>query len=253
MRLETYSLDLEDLLLFAMLQNVNDGFYIDIGANDPLIDSVTRFFYDRGWHGINIEPLRSKCKLLDESRPRDINLCVGIGSESSEKIFYEIPELDILSSFSEEVARESAEEMIRTNPQVDFSTREIIREIPMRIMTLTEIFKSYCDSQKPIHFCKIDVEGFEREVLIGVENWEDFRPWIFCIEAHEPTLGRPGYTTWESILIDHGYQFMFNFGMNRFYVDSRKNHLSKSLAQIREFLSQFEIYKIELNPLRLTS
>ena len=58
MRLETYSLDLEDLILFAMLRDIREGFYIDIGANDPLIDSVTKFFYDRGWHGINIEPAK---------------------------------------------------------------------------------------------------------------------------------------------------------------------------------------------------
>ena len=252
MRLKAYSLDLEDLILFAMLHEIRDGFYIDVGANDPTIDSVTKFFYDRNWHGINIEPIRSRCKLLEESRSRDINLCVGIGSESGEKIFYEIPDLDILSSFSEEVARESAEEMIRNNPQVDFSNREVVIESIKRIMTLTEIFKSYCDPRQTIHFCKIDVEGFEREVLLGVKDWQTFRPWIYCIEAHEPTLGRPGYSTWESILIAQDYQFMFNFGMNRFYIDSRKNHLSKNLTQIREFLSKFEIYKVELNRLRIT-
>ncbi|MBR1420930.1 MAG: FkbM family methyltransferase [Selenomonadaceae bacterium] len=253
MRLETYSLDFEDLILFAMLHEIRDGFYIDVGANDPSINSVTKIFYDRGWSGINIEPLRSRCKLLEEFRPRDINLCIGIGSESDEKIFYEIPELDILSSFSEEVARENAEEMIRANSQSDFSKREIIRESSRKIMTLTEVFRSYCDPQQPVHFCKIDVEGFEHEVLLGVKNWQKFRPWIFCIESHEPTEEHPEYLIWEKILIDAGYQFMFNFGINRFYVDSRKNHLSKNLVQIREFLSQHEIFRVNFEPLTITS
>ena len=251
MRLDTYTLDFEDLILFAMLHEIRDGFYIDVGANDPSINSVTKIFYARGWSGINIEPLRSKCKSLEEFRPRDINLCVGIGSESGEKIFYEIPELDILSSFSEDIARDNAENMVRNNPQIDFSTREIIRESPRKIMTLTDIAEIYAPSQ--IHFCKIDVEGFENEVLRGVKNWQKFRPWIFCIESHEPTENHPEYLIWEKILIDAGYQFMFNFGINRFYVDSRKNHLSKNLVQIREFLSQHEIFRVNFEPLTITS
>jgi hypothetical protein len=44
----------EDLLLFNALREVSPeaGFYIDVGANDPEKDSVTKFFYDQGWHGV---------------------------------------------------------------------------------------------------------------------------------------------------------------------------------------------------------
>ena len=80
-RFESYAQCLEDLILYCALKDVENGFYIDVGANDPTIDSVTKFFYDRRWHGINIEPLADKCALLAERRPSDINLCVGLGSE----------------------------------------------------------------------------------------------------------------------------------------------------------------------------
>jgi hypothetical protein len=46
----------EDILLWRALHDVEDGFYLDVGAQDPSYDSVTRAFYDRGWRGINIEP-----------------------------------------------------------------------------------------------------------------------------------------------------------------------------------------------------
>ena len=32
------------------------GFYVDVGAADPVNLSVTKWFYDLGWSGLNIEP-----------------------------------------------------------------------------------------------------------------------------------------------------------------------------------------------------
>jgi len=73
-----YSQDFEDWILFCALHDVENGFYVDVGANDPWALSVTKAFYERGWHGINIEPLRDKYDELCLDRPRDINLNLGI-------------------------------------------------------------------------------------------------------------------------------------------------------------------------------
>ena len=35
----------------------SSGFYVDIGAFHPTEDSVTKLFYDRGWRGINVDPV----------------------------------------------------------------------------------------------------------------------------------------------------------------------------------------------------
>jgi hypothetical protein len=57
MRFISYAQNNEDVLLWRALGHVQDGFYIDVGASDPVEHSVTRAFYDAGWRGINIEPL----------------------------------------------------------------------------------------------------------------------------------------------------------------------------------------------------
>ena len=68
----------EDVLLNRVFQGLSDGFYIDVGANDPVVDSVTKLFYDRGWTGINVEPDENCWRRLDSSRPRDRNLNLGL-------------------------------------------------------------------------------------------------------------------------------------------------------------------------------
>lgn len=57
MKLISYAQNHEDIMLWRALKSVQNGFYVDVGANDPVLDSVTKLFYDRGWSGINIEPL----------------------------------------------------------------------------------------------------------------------------------------------------------------------------------------------------
>jgi len=52
----SYSQNLEDVMLWRALKHIEQGFYVDVGANDPTFLSVTHAFYERGWHGINIDP-----------------------------------------------------------------------------------------------------------------------------------------------------------------------------------------------------
>src|SRR5713101_373530 len=74
MTFRSYAQNFEDVMLHRALADVEHGFYVDVGAGDPVIDSVTKAFYDRGWHGINIEPDRGYFAKLKAPRPRDVNL-----------------------------------------------------------------------------------------------------------------------------------------------------------------------------------
>ena len=84
----SYSQFYEDLILFCIFYDVKNGFYIDIGANDPNIISVTKAFYIRGWYGINIEPLPNKFQDLVNHRLRDINLQIGAGKQKGNETLY---------------------------------------------------------------------------------------------------------------------------------------------------------------------
>jgi hypothetical protein len=76
----SYARNQEDVMLYRAFRNLKQGFYIDVGAQDPVINSVTKAFYDLGWHGINIARDEKYCQKLQSERSRDINLTSAPGS-----------------------------------------------------------------------------------------------------------------------------------------------------------------------------
>ena len=140
----SYSQDFEDFILFYIFHDVQKGFYIDVGANDPDIYSVTKAFYERGWYGINIEPLPYKYKLLQKQRPKDINLQTGVWNIESK------------ANLSEYGC--------------------------INLTTLSNICRKHIRKGIRIQFCKIDVERSEKYVLLGFD-FINYRPKIFCIES----------------------------------------------------------------------
>lgn len=236
-RFLSYSQELEDLILFNVLKDIKEGFYIDVGANDPWDISVTKALYERGWNGINIEPLSEKFQLLCRDRERDINLQVGVGSRNGSMIFYETIGSDVSSTLNIDIA----EKMIRNGSPIKKS------EIP--VYTLSTICKEQeILKDKDIHFCKVDVEGFEREALLGFD-FSVFRPWIFVVESAEPGTTISCHEKWEDILIRNGYEFAFEHLINRFYVDKSKHDLKQRFISMDELNKQYDVFRaINFNP-----
>jgi FkbM family methyltransferase len=80
----------EDYVLASVLDGVASGTYIDVGANHPFEYNVTALFYERGWHGITIEPNPDFVPLYAKLRPRDVHVNVGIASAGGTMTFYKV-------------------------------------------------------------------------------------------------------------------------------------------------------------------
>jgi len=170
----SYAQNHEDVMLYRALREVKEGFYIDVGAQDPVIDSVTKAFYERGWRGINIEPNEEYLGKLQGDRPHDINLLTAVGREPGAISFYEVVHTG-LSTTSAIYARGHAEAGY---------------EVHLRNVACTTLDRICTDcGVETVHFLKIDVEGSERAVLEGF-SFETVRPWIVVIEATEPNSPR---------------------------------------------------------------
>src|SRR5262245_24751661 len=92
----------EDILLDRAFGGRTGGFYVDVGACHPIFHSVTKFFYDRGWRGINVEPIPSTFDILAQDRPRDVNLHAGLSDREETLLFHEVPAAIGYSTFSPE-------------------------------------------------------------------------------------------------------------------------------------------------------
>ena len=149
----SYAQNFEDVILNRLFSDRKMGFYIDVGAQHPYYDSVTKAFYDRGWQGINIEPVREYYDLLQEQRERDINLNFAIGKADTELAFYELENTG-LSSFD----RQTAEDIAQEN---DYN----IVTYYVSVKKLADICREYVTEK--IHFLKIDEEGWEENVILG--------------------------------------------------------------------------------------
>ena len=229
----SYAQNFEDVVLHRVFHNVENGRYIDVGAFDPVMHSVTKHFYDKGWSGVNIEPVERFFKKFERDRPRDWNINAGIGSEIGKAEFYEWGYSGM--STTREVFNKSAMKELG----FERTTKTIA------LTTLAEITKQLPDRE--IDFLKIDVEGAERNVLLGGE-WKNFRPRVVLLEAIKPKLPgcdpysfEPTWNEWEDILFQNSYEFALFDGLNRFYYRSEEPALHAPLSYPANVTDGFQI------------
>jgi len=202
-----YGQNREDLILKSLFPNLKNGFYVDVGAQDPKIFSVTKIFYDMGWSGINIEPQAKFHKLLIDKRPRDINLKLLIGKSKGKSIFREYLDASGLSTASGSMKRNYESETEARLTEV--TKRYIDYEVETR--SLADIFEEYAGN-RTISFLKIDVEGFEKEVIEG-NDWNAYRPKVLCVEFNHTQ------NNLSKLIENNKYkEFLFD-GLNKYYID----------------------------------
>lgn len=206
----SYAQNFEDVILWRALKQVTSGFYIDCGAQDPVLESVSLLFYEAGWRGVHVEPSAYYADKLRRLRPDEEVLEVAVGREDGELSFSEI-EGTGLSTADADLAEqhEVAGYLART------------RTVPM--MRMSSILNRYVD--RDIHWLKIDIEGMEHE---AIESWvgTTARPWIVVVESISADTLQPNFQLWESSLHGLGYNFVYADMLNRFYIISERMYLS---------------------------
>ncbi|HWE36767.1 MAG TPA: FkbM family methyltransferase [Isosphaeraceae bacterium] len=211
MTMISYAQNGEDVLLRRVFGDTQAGFYIDVGACHPTLHSVTKHFYDRGWSGINIEPVSTVFEVLRAERPRDVNLNVGLSDRPGTLDFFEAP-----SSLGRSTFSTGFRDGWNAHDGCEFVRRSV------EVLTLALVCERHAD--RPIDFLKIDVEGHERAVLAGAD-FARWRPRVVLIE------GRPGYIEdWEGLILGADYLFATFDGINCYYVRAEDRQFMPTLA-----------------------
>jgi FkbM family methyltransferase len=202
------------VILWRALKQVKGGFYIDIGAQEPVVDSVSLAFYEQGWRGVHVEPIAHYADSLRAARPDEQVVEAAIGRQAGTIPFYEIVDTG-LSTGDEAIAREHEQD------------GRVPKRIEVACVPLSSILDSHKD--RDIHWLKIDVEGMEGQVIA---SWSpsSARPWIVLVESTKPKSSEPTFASWEPELIALGYEFVYFDGVNRFYVSLHHPELKSSFG-----------------------
>jgi FkbM family methyltransferase len=152
---------LEKELVWEFFGRKRDGYFVEVGANDPRGGSQTWLLEQRGWRGMLVEPQAAFYQRLVAARPRSKVYQVACSA----------PDRCGLATLH--VA--SHDGFSTLQPQTDSHGIEFVGTENVRVLTLDALLEA--EGNPRIDFVSIDVEGAELEVLQG-----------FSLERHRPTL-----------------------------------------------------------------
>ncbi|QIK75953.1 FkbM family methyltransferase [Nocardioides piscis] len=203
-RFVSYAQNREDVVLWRALQGIRNGRYVEIGANDPEQDSISKAFYDRGWSGLEVEPEPSFAQRYRAARPRDVVVQAAVTGTGDQVVLHRIQGTG-LSTTVDGFGAGHEEGGHHTE------------DITVRGARLDDLVAEHGFDTGDVHFCMIDVEGAEADVLSTVDL-RVWRPWVLVIEATEPNSVRSTRDQWEEGVLAAGYQFCLFDGLSCFYV-----------------------------------
>lgn len=225
MTMISYAQNFEDVMLWRALCNVANGLYIDIGAQDPVIDSVSKAFYDKGWRGIHVEATPTYAEKLRLDRPDELVIQAAVNDATGSIVLHEIPGGG-LSTGDLDIAHAHIERGFN------------VQAVTVPCITLEEVFARA--SSKEIHWLKIDVEGMEHQVL---RSWgsSEVLPWIVVVESTLPLTTIESHAVWEHCLLERGYRHVYFDGLNRYYLSPNHQDLTTAFRSAPNVFDDFSL------------
>jgi hypothetical protein len=194
----SYAQNFEDVVLWRALRHVGRVFYLDT-APGALDVALTRALYQRGWHGINLEPSREAHAALLLARPADINLQVVAGAAAATVTVYDVAGAG--ATRDEAHARRLG------------AAGAVVVQRQIEQQTLSAICAAHARAET--HFLRLCTSA----ELAGLDlaRW---RPWIL-VAAHG--AGDAGIAA-------AGYELAYNDGLNNYYLAAEHADLRAALA-----------------------
>jgi FkbM family methyltransferase len=207
----------EQMLVRSFFSNVNAGFFVDIGANDPFRNSQTYHLEQLGWRGIVVEPLPEMASRLEQERSASVDRR-AVSSKANlgkQLLFRRAGVVSALKAHNEDGKQNSALET----------------EFPVWCTTLDSILEEH-EAPTQFELLSIDVEGHEPEVLDGfsIQKW---KPKLILVEDHVVNLRTHGW------LRHNSYQLILRTGVNSWYVPKESRFSMSLLARLQRLRKMY--------------
>ena len=206
----------EQALVQGFFGSRPDGFYVEIGANDPVLHSQTHHLEQLGWEGILVEPQPELCERLRRERPRARVFgvaCVARGARDEALL---------------QLAADRAHSSLKADHPTPGAVYVGTIRVPAR--TLDGILEECGDPR--VDFLSIDVEGAELEVLRGLDLTVR-RPALLLIEDHVHDLKVHRH------LKGQRYRLLRRTQYNNWYVPAESAERASLLDRLRLFRKMY--------------
>lgn len=203
--------DDEQELVQQFFGKKRDGFYVDVGANDPVVESQTWHLEQLGWNGLLIEPLPSYCEMLRKTRKGTVVQTACSAPENQGKV------LQLLVAGGHSTLNAAP---IALGTESD-------ETVEVTCKTLDSVLAEN-NAPTGFEFISIDIEGHEMEMFKGftLAKWQ---PQLVLLEDHVTSHEKHNFMT------ASGYQLIMRTGLNSWYVPARKGYRLSWYAKLQFF------------------
>ena len=208
-----YILSQEDQLIWEFFKCSEGGFFIEVGAGDPVNLSVSYHLEVKGWKGILVEPQPELANKLKNNRKAKVwPVACGSPQNKGEADFF------VAGEFSSLKKHAAFTDVIYSD------------KIVVPVMTLDEIL--FEEGNPEIDFLSIDVEGSELNVLRGIDLLKN-RPRLIFIEYHVLSLDIHHY------FLRNKYKLVKRTGVNNWYIPIENEHNLKMVDRLKLFRKMY--------------
>lgn len=198
----------EDLTLLELFDGKLSGFYIECGAHDGFIASVTYSFEAIGWTGLLVEPVPRTNAAAKRRRPHSTVIQAVMSKRGSSGT---IKFAEVTTNGKHENASRSY--VAGKEPPKQVTKRDDTTIHDVKVMTMDDALAGMTPLPSVIDFAVIDVEGHEMDLFDGwdLDKW---KPRALMVEEYPP--GKRSELL--EMLQRRGYKVVHTVGWNKLLV-----------------------------------
>jgi FkbM family methyltransferase len=176
--------------------------FVEVGAARPDYLSTSALFRARGWRIIAVEPNPDFCRLHQEKGHEVLQYACG--TRDQDDVDFYVVDSHGAEYLGGNVSYESFSSLGIKEPYASLKGGLDLKKIKVNVRRLDTILGSHAPDVHQIDILSIDVEGWELEVIDGLD-FRKYRPQVMIIEnlfdskAYRDHIKNLGYLLWKHV------------------------------------------------------
>ncbi|MGD0520460.1 MAG: FkbM family methyltransferase [Terracidiphilus sp.] len=194
--------DVDRIVQQRFFPGQSSGIFVEVGAARPDYLSNSALYRSLGWTVIAIEPNPEFCKL---HRERGFPILeYACGDHDQDGVDFSVVKTHGVQYLGGDVSYESHSSLAIKDSHARLESNLDIRKIKVNLRRLDTILRTHAAEIGPIDLLSVDVEGWELEVLDGLD-FHRYRPRVMVIEnlfrdrKYRAYMRAKGYKLWRCV------------------------------------------------------